>query len=163
MWLVVMLYLGRHTERAIDEAQMAIELDPGYGPNHFQSGLALCLARRFDEAIAAMRKAVELTGSPTAQGGLGLALALSGNAVESRALLDRFHTMAARAYVPPTSFAWIHLGLGVIDEAIAWMDKAIDARDHMMTPIKTYPFLDPFRSDPRYLLLREVNLTPAET
>ena len=41
------------------------------------------------------------------------------------------------------------------------MDRAIDARDHMMTPIKTYPFLDPFRADPRYLaLLGKMKLTP---
>ena len=30
-----------------------------------------------------------------------------------------------------------------------------------MTPIKTYPFLDPIRADPRYLaLLRKMNLEP---
>jgi hypothetical protein len=67
--------------------------------------------------------------------------------------------MAAQAYVPPTNFAWIHLGLGEIDEAFAWMDKAIDARDGMMTPIKSYWFLDPIRDDPRFTaLLRKMNL-----
>jgi len=67
--------------------------------------------------------------------------------------------MSAHAYVPPTSFAWTYLGLGEIDEAFAWMDKAIDARDHMMTPIRSYWFLDPIRDDPRFhALLRRMNL-----
>lgn len=45
------------------------------------------------------------------------------------------------------------------DEAFAWMDRAIDDRDPMMTPIKSFPFLDPLRADPRFLaLLWKMNL-----
>lgn len=63
--------------------------------------------------------------------------------------------------MPRASFAWIHLGLGEIDEAFVWMDRAIEARDHMMTPIKSYPFLDPLRSEPRFAeLLHKMNLKP---
>jgi len=62
--------------------------------------------------------------------------------------------------VPPTSLAWIHLGLGEIDQFFQWMDRAIDARDHMITPIKSYPFMDRIRDDPRYIdLLRKMNLS----
>ena len=82
--------------------------------------MALCVGRRFDEAIVALRKAVDLFGgSPMALGWLGLALASSGIVVESRQLLERFQAMAARAYVAPSTFAWIHLGLGEIDEVDA--------------------------------------------
>ena len=74
-------------------------------------------------------------------------------------MLEQLRLTAQKAYVPPTSLAWIHLGLGEIDDAFTWMDRAIDVRDHMMTPIKTYPFLDPFRSDPRSVrLLAKMNL-----
>lgn len=39
------------------------------------------------------------------------------------------------------------------------MNRAIDARDHMITPIKSYPFLDSIRDDSRYVdLLRKMNL-----
>ncbi len=39
------------------------------------------------------------------------------------------------------------------------MDRAIDERDPMIIPIKSYPFLDPLRSDPRFTaLLRKMNL-----
>jgi hypothetical protein len=39
------------------------------------------------------------------------------------------------------------------------MDRAVDARDHMIMPIKSYPFLDRVRDDRRYdALLRRMNL-----
>ena len=51
------------------------------------------------------------------------------------------------------------LGLGELDEAFAWMNRAIDERDPMMTPIRSYPFFDPIRADPRFeALLRKMNL-----
>lgn len=71
----------------------------------------------------------------------------------------RLRAMSAKVCVPPTSFALIHLGLGERDACFEWLDRAIDERDHLITPIKTYPFLDPVRDDPRYAaLLKKVRL-----
>jgi hypothetical protein len=40
-----------------------------------------------------------------------------------------------------------------------WLERAVDAPDRFIEPIKTYPFLDPLRSDPRFItLLRKMNL-----
>jgi hypothetical protein len=48
---------------------------------------------------------------------------------------------------------------GEIDEAFTGMDRAIDERDSIIVPIKTYPFLDPLRTDPRFkALLRKMKL-----
>jgi hypothetical protein len=92
-------------------------------------------------------------------GWLGLALAESGDTAAARDLLVRLRTMASCAFVPPTSFAWIHLALGDTDEFFDWMDRAVDARDHMIMPIGSYPFLDRVRDDRRYsALLRRMNL-----
>jgi hypothetical protein len=114
----------------------------------------------FAESIAAHRVAAERSGSaPLMLGWLGLALGLSGNYMEARSILQHLRSIADRQYVPPTSFAWIYLALGQMDDAFVWMDRAIDAHDPMMTPIKTYAFMDPFRNDPRFhALLRKMNL-----
>ena len=161
-WLGMMLWFGRHYDRAIEQARMLLELEPANYLSHFAAGLYYREKRMFEEAIAAHGRSVELSGgSPLMLGWLGLALAQSGNTAEARAVLERLHAIASQAYVPPTSFAWIHLGLGEIDCAFNWMDRAIDGRDHMMAPIKVYPFFDPIRSDPRFLaLLRKMNLEP---
>jgi hypothetical protein len=94
-------------------------------------------------------------------GWLGLTLGLGGKASEARSLLERLHANASQAYVPPTSFAWIHLGLGETDAAFEWLDRAVDECDQFMMPIKSYEFFDPIRSDPRFVaLLRKMNLEP---
>jgi hypothetical protein len=113
-----------------------------------------------DDAIAAYRRALELSGGSAAMlGWLGLSLGLAGQSAEARTLLERIRGMASKAYVPPTAFAWIYIGLGEIDDAFDWLDRAIDACDQFMMPIKSYAFLDPFRSDPRFhALLRKMRL-----
>jgi tetratricopeptide (TPR) repeat protein len=117
-------------------------------------------AGMFDEAIAALGKAVDLTGgAPLMLGWLGLALADSGDRAGARALLERLRTMPPGVYVPPSGVAWIHLGLGEIDEFFESMDQAIEERDHLIMATKTYPFLDRIRKDARYAgLLRKMNL-----
>ena len=103
---------------------------------------------------------MEISGSPPSMiGWLGHTLGLTGNAAGARALLKSLHTMAAQRYVPPTSLAWIHLGLGEIDSAFEWLNRAVDECDQYMMPIKSYRFFDPIRSDPRFqTLLRKMNL-----
>ncbi len=158
--LAIMLLLWHRYDRAIAEARRLLELDPSAYWGHLVIGSCYRELRMFDEAIAANRRAVELSGNSAAMlGWLGLSLGLSGKKTEARALLKRLHGMAAQAYVPPTSFAWIHLGLGEIDSAFEWLDRAIDARDQFMMAIKSYAFFDPIRADPRFAaLLRKMHL-----
>ncbi len=103
---------------------------------------------------------MDLSGdAPHMMGWLGLTLALSGKVSETRALLERLCRKAKERYVSPTSFAWIHLGLGDRDAAFEWLDRAVDECDQMLMPIKSYTFLNPSRSDRRFTgLLRKMNL-----
>jgi hypothetical protein len=118
--------------------------------------------RPFDESAAALRKAADISREfPLLLGWLGLALGLGGRAGEARELLGRLRAMAKERFVLPTSFAWLHLGLGDIDEAFAWMEQAVDHNDEWVHPLKTYPFMDPLREDPRFgVLLRKLSLEP---
>ena len=67
--------------------------------------------------------------------------------------------MARAGYVSPMTFAMGCIGLGDWDAALRWLDKAIDARDPVIMPIKTFPFLDPIRGDARFqALLKKMRL-----
>jgi TolB-like protein len=159
-WLEVMLGLNRQYDRAIEQGRLVLEIAPRHFLGHFTIGTVYHEAGMFDEAIAALGKAVDLTGgAPLMLGWLGLALADSGDRAGARALLERLRTMPPGVYVPPSGVAWIHLGLGEIDEFFESMDQAIEERDHLIMATKTYPFLDRIRKDARYAgLLRKMNL-----
>ena len=48
-----------------------------------------------------------------------------------------------------------------MDQAFAWLVKAIEERMGLMFRLKVRPMFDPLRSDPRYAeLLRRMNLEP---
>lgn len=162
-WLAIMHFLGRHSDRAIEQAQRVLDLEPDHFLPHHLFGYAYLGMQKFEESAAAFRQAAELSRGWLIDVAFhGLALGLGGHATEAKAVLDRLQRVATEQYVPPTCFAWIHLGLGNIDEAFLWMDRAVDAPDRLIEPIKTYPFLESVRSDPRFaVLLSKMNLESA--
>jgi tetratricopeptide (TPR) repeat protein len=159
-WLGIMLLLSRRFEEAIEASGKLLDIEPAAWPAYFTLGTAHHYLGHPSQAIAEMRKAVEVSGGgfcPLAW--LGMLLAAHGGTGEARDILQRLHARAWEGYVPPTSIAWIYLGLKEIDLAFEWMDRAVEECDQFMMPIKTYGFLDPLRSDLRYLqLLRKMNL-----
>jgi TolB-like protein len=159
-WLTIMHSLARDHDRVIDEARLLIRLDPTAHVGPWLLGVGLSRKGLIDEAIAALRTAVDLSGgSAMMLGWFGLILGASGRADEARELLDRLEAMRRAAYVPPSCFAWIYLGLSDVDRAFEWLERAVDARDQLMMPIKSYVFFDPIRSDPRFAtLLRTMKL-----
>jgi TolB-like protein len=158
-WLIIVRMLQKD-ESALTQALRLVELEQDNFLAYFALGGAYLSNQKYDQSVNALRKAADLTGNmPIVQGWLGLALGLGGNTSAARDVLDRLYALAGQRYVPPTSFAWTYLGLGEIDEAFNWMDRAVDAPDRMMSPIKTYPFFDPLRDDPRFTaLLHKMNL-----
>lgn len=158
--LAIVLVLWRRWDKAMDQARMVLELEPRAYMAYLVTAVCYRERRMLDEAIAAQARATELSGGSAAMlGWLGLSLAVGGKAAEARTLLERLHEMAATAYVPPASVAWIHLGLGEIDATFEWLDRAVEARDQLMMPIKSYAIFDPIRADPRFLaLLRKMHL-----
>jgi tetratricopeptide (TPR) repeat protein len=169
-WLGVMWLFARDYDRAIDEARALVELEPSSCWPPFITGIAYrqkyfeACARGerhpdwAEEAVAGHLRAVELApGLDHILGWLGLALGVCGREAEARAVLERLRR--SERYVLPTSIAHIHFGLGEIDAAFEWFDRAVEERDQMMMPILSYAHFDPIRNDPRFAaLLRKMKL-----
>jgi len=159
-WLAAACYLARQYEQSLARVRHAVELEPAHYLVRMVLGQVYLMMGRLDEGCRELRLAVELQGGPSLSlGWLGLALGLAGRKDDARAVLDTLTRTSAERYVMPTSFAWTHLGLGEIDAAFEWMDRAADEHDRWLATLVTYPFLDPLRSDPRFdALLRKINL-----
>lgn len=169
-WLGIMLLLARDYDRGIDEAQVMLKLEPNSCWPPFITGIAYrqkCFEESLrgnvrpdfaEKAIAGHRRAVELApGAEHLLAWLGFALGVCGRKAEARAVLEQFQR--SDHYILPTNFAHVYLGLGEIDAAFEWFDRAVEERDQNMMPILSYAHFDPLRADPRFaLLLRKMKL-----
>jgi serine/threonine-protein kinase len=159
-WLSVTAYLARRPERMIEEGRRMIALEPGFFLGHWALGMGLDETGRKSDAVAALERTHQDSGgSPFTLGFLGLVCGRAGRRDDARRLLDQAKKLAAASYVPASTFFLGYIGLGDWDAAFDWMDRAIETRDPIIMPIKSYPFLDPVRGDARYrALLKKMNL-----
>ena len=76
-----------------------------------------------EQAIAALKRAAAVPGAPPeCLASLGHGYGVAGMREEARKVLDEFRERSKRAYVPPSYFAMIHLGLDEVDQAFEWLD-----------------------------------------
>jgi TolB-like protein/Flp pilus assembly protein TadD len=158
--LAVILYLGRRYDEALAQAERAIELAPDFGFAYARVASIHEAKGRYDQAVRAWEDAVRLMGAGDVRmkALLGGAYALAGQREDAQRVLDELLGLARTSYVPPTAIARLYVGLGRIGEAVQWLERGYDVRDGDMVVLKTWPGLDPLRSDQRFQrLMRRMN------
>jgi serine/threonine-protein kinase len=180
--------MGRHDE-ALAEIKQAHELDPLSLIIDMNVGRLLYYARRYDEAIEALRNSLRIepnfgwshTFLAMAYGQKGLwaesnaefqkISALDGGApniglVQAAAAMGRKDD-ARRIFVrikdglDPYVIGEGYVALGDKDEAFAWLEKGYRERSFFMVFLEVDPWWDPLRPDPRFQdLLRRMNFPP---
>ena len=63
----------------------------------------------------------------------GQMYALTGNTEGAVEILDELRAASKHAYVPPVAFAVVYAGLGKIDDAFHWLEKAVEQRDGFLS------------------------------
>jgi eukaryotic-like serine/threonine-protein kinase len=151
---------ARQYDQAMRQYQNALELDPRFGLAHLYLGEALLLTGKYDEGVRACETCVRLMERrPLFLASLGYGYALAGRAKEAQEVLAELHDMARKAYVPPSSFAQVYLGLGDIGKCLDWLENAVEEHDSLICLLGVNPVFDPLRSHPRFhALLRKMNL-----
>lgn len=159
-WLAEACLFSRHYDRALEQALRLSDFEPHHPLAQMLLGHVYLGMQRFEDSIAALHSAVEITREfPLMLGWLALSLGMGGYSSEARNILHRLNEISRNGFVLPTSFAWVHLGLGERDAAFQWMHIAAERIDGWIAALKSYPFLDPLRDDPRFkALLHKLNL-----
>jgi len=159
-WTAVLANLARRNERTIAEGRHMIALEPGHFLGHWALGVGLDGVAPGPEAVAALRRAHELSGGiPFTLGFLAMISGRAGLRDDARQLRAQAERAAGAGYVPPSTFMFCAIGLEEWDAAFVWMDRAIEGRDPIIMPIKSFAFLDPARGDARFqALLRKMHL-----
>ena len=150
MYLAGVFHYRREYDRSLEQCSRALDLDPNDIEAHVVMGLNYEQKRMYPEAVAELEKARELSGNnPLILGPLGSCYAGSGDKGQARKLLDELNAAAQQAYVAPITWVMLYLGLGEMDAAFAWLEKAAEARDPLLYYLKVGPIYDSIRDDPR--------------
>jgi serine/threonine protein kinase/Tfp pilus assembly protein PilF len=150
-------YRAKRFDEALAEAARILALSPDSVFAKWVLGNAKLAARDVDGAIQVyLTRAV---ATPDKNFMVGLAHALAGRQAEARAVLDFLLERRRSRYVPSTMIAVVYGGLGEVDNAFAWLDRAYDERALLLGEAAVESMYDPLRADPRFAaLLRRMSL-----
>ena len=150
-------YHARRYDQAIEQYRATLDMSPNFADAHGIIGMAYEQKKLYSEAIAEFQKAAALSGNGTfAMAGLAREYALSGKNPEARQLLHQLEESAKQRYVPGAYFAVVYAALGEKDQAMEWTRRAYDERSDYMVYLRTEPWADSLRSDPRFQQLLQL-------
>jgi DNA-binding winged helix-turn-helix (wHTH) protein/TolB-like protein/Tfp pilus assembly protein PilF len=146
-----LLEAGRRDE-ARGRLARALDIAPGFWLAHCALGLLKLADHETAQAIAEMRRGVDLAdGTTRPLALLGMHLARIGQHEEARDILNRLLTLAKTRYVSPSSMAAVHAALGDVGPALDALDQAFVARDTRLIFLKDDPRLMILRREPRFV------------
>ena len=155
------LIFARRYDEAIALAQKALELEPNAAFALAFQGVAYAEVGRFDDAVTNMRRASQLANIPTISALEAHVLAVAGRKQEARQLIQQVEEAFKDKYFCPYEVGSVYVILGELDTATERFRKGVGDRADCMAMLGVEPWIDPFRTDPRYAsLLRDIGLDP---
>jgi DNA-binding winged helix-turn-helix (wHTH) protein/TolB-like protein/cytochrome c-type biogenesis protein CcmH/NrfG len=158
------LYRARQYDAAVKRFRETLHLNQDYTDAHVMLGVTLVQTGKYGEAIAAFQRAGELTGNnPEILGLLGYAYGMAGMKREALDVLNDLDKLSAQnRWASAFSRVTIYIGLGEIDLAFKWLERAYEERLWYLGLLAVDPLFDRLRADPQYTdLIRRMNLTTA--
>ena len=145
----VSFYAGDY-DRALAVGRQAIAMDPGFFNAREVTGIALFRKGQREDGIAEMEQAARLSSGPVVLTRLGWMYGRVGRKADAQKVLDQFLAQAKEKYVPAHAIAGVYDGLGNIEQANVWMNKAIEAREGRIVFLSVSIADDLTRASPYY-------------
>ena len=160
-WLGTILYDAGRYDEAVAQRQKMIELYPHTEPAQLNE-ISTILGRqgKLNAAVESQRKSQTLSDDPKFAETLWQAYTNSGYNGYLKKRIEHMVSASARGSEPATSLAQLYANLGEKDEALRWLERAVEQRDVWLY-LKADPAYVNIRSDPRFqTLVRRMHLNP---
>jgi adenylate cyclase len=148
-----MLYFARRYAEAEQQLKESLALDDNFAITHRSLGRVYMQTGRYDLALAEFAKAPGL--SPGSYADLANVYAVSGRRAEAQAELRRILKLSEGRYVPAVDIAAIYAGLGDADNAVLWLNRALEQRAPTLGFVAQNPLFDSLHKDPRFVAIVE--------
>jgi serine/threonine-protein kinase len=149
-----LLLLGRRYDEALSHYRELVDLHPFFYKAFTAIGRTLTQLGRYTEAIDMFQKGRSLSGEvPNILAALGQTYALDGREKEARQTLSKLKALAAERYVPASSLAVVHIGLGETEAALDLLEIAAERRELTLACLNVHPLYDSLRGEERFEVL----------
>jgi adenylate cyclase len=154
-----LLRAGRYQE-ALQSALRCIEFEPEYARGRSTLGWAYLKNDMPDEGVAHLEHAVRLApGNALFLAQLGQAYAMTGKPGRARDRVRQLEELSQQRYVSPYHMAYVYTGLGELDRAMDYLERAFEERAGSVYGIKGSFLFTRLHGHPRFTeLLRKMNL-----
>lgn len=156
-------YFARDFLKANEHYQKSLEMDPNFSVAHMFLGNSYAQQHRYQEAIAELVRAIELSGgSAVMKGMLGFVYGKAGANDEALKIVQELKARRDEKYVSPYNLALIYSGLDDIDQTLALLEQAYEQHALFLTWINVEPMFDSVRKEARFEnLVKRIGLQPA--
>lgn len=142
------------TEEAIIQFKKVLELDPEYAEAYFGLGMTYTVAGRYHEAASVYKKAIQLSGNRLVMVSmLGFSEGLAGHPEATCKIIQDFRQLSKTSHVSPYYFGILEMGLGEMERAYEYLDKAYEERDGILIFLAADPVAERAWGDPRFVRL----------
>jgi Flp pilus assembly protein TadD len=143
------LCIARRFDESEQQARKTLELDANFAVGHYVLGQTLLQKGKTAESIGEFEQAIALAGNNGAfNSNLGYAYAVAGRRAEAQRIVGELTTASEANPSADVDVALVHVGLGDLDGAMAWLERAYYARFNPSILLR--PAWDPLRADPRF-------------
>ncbi|HEX7361563.1 MAG TPA: protein kinase [Bryobacteraceae bacterium] len=149
------VYWAHLFDEAIERFRSAAALHSGYWVAHYYLGLSYAHQGDYGQAILALRHAAEIGDSMWRYAGLGFVYGRAGQLEQAREVLAKLQQAGRDRYVPAIYSAAIYSGLGDVDQALTYLERAVEERNWDIAWLHVDPFWDAMRLHPQFRNLQE--------
>jgi len=148
------LYMARHFEQALAHSLKIKAMDPSFFSLYWAMGLSLACMGRFADAVDAFDTGRPFAyGDASIEGFTGWAAALGGDRQRALEVVAQLEARRASGFLQAASIGIVYQGLGDMDTAMEWYQKAFDDRSGECAVYWINPAYDAAREDARFRAL----------
>ena len=143
-------YANRSYDQAIRQHQNLLKDDPKFGLTHVMLGLDYTQKKRYRAAIEHCGKISADRGTRLALNALGYVYATAGERHGAKEVLNELKRLFRTGYASSYACATIYAGMGEVEAAFDFLNRAFEVHDPEMVWLRWDPQLDNLRSDSRF-------------
>ncbi|MEP7016348.1 MAG: protein kinase [Verrucomicrobiota bacterium] len=157
-----MCYFARKYDEAEVQLKQTIKMNPDFEPPHDWLRQLYAAMGRFDDAVEEIRSVEKRRAGLWTCGQLAFIYGRAGRKADAEQMLEQIKSARARGTrTDGLPLVYAYIGVDDKDRAMACLEQDFESHGVAMAGLKSNPWFDPLRSDPRFVdLMRRVHLAP---